>query len=123
PPAGRPAGLAEASVHLRTRGRRLPGRVALLHGLALLLLAGSAGAQPVEIPDTWGGTLEDRPRLTGSWFGVRDELGKRGVVLDLDLLQTPQGVAGGGREDGVEYGGVAAEPPDGGPPQPRRRAA
>src|SRR5262249_55357462 len=109
PPAGRPAGLAEASVHLRTRGRRLAGRVALLHGLALLLLAGSAGAQPVEVPATWGGSLSDRPRLTGSWFGVRDELGKRGVVLDIDLLQTPQGVASGGKEDGVQYGGLAED--------------
>src|SRR5262249_42096589 len=68
--AGPPSGLEEASMHLRTRGRRLPGRVALLHGLALLLLAGSAGAQPVEVPATWGGSLSDRPRLTGSWFGV-----------------------------------------------------
>jgi len=35
----------------------------------------------VDVPPTWGGSFWDRPRLTGSWFGLRDELGKRGVVL------------------------------------------
>ena len=43
-----------------------------------------------------GGDFWSRPRLTGSWGGLRDELGKKGVVLDVDLLQTLQGVASGG---------------------------
>ena len=90
-----------------TLGRRLRSRAALLPGLALLALAAAASAQPVDIPDTWGGRLSERPRLSGSWFGVRDEMGKRGVVLDVDLLQMPQGVASGGKEDGVDYGGLA----------------
>src|SRR5262249_25501672 len=92
----------------RSAARRLRGRALRLQALALfLLVARAAGAQPVDVPDTWGGPLLERPRLTGSWFGVRDEMGKRGIVLDVDLLQTPQGVASGGREDGVEYGGLA----------------
>src|SRR5262245_43355467 len=37
----------------------------------------------------------DRPRLTGSWFGLPDDLGKKGIVLDVDLLQIPQGVITG----------------------------
>jgi len=46
--------------------------------LFALAVAGVADAQPVDVPPTWGGTLLDRPRLTGSWFGLRDDLGKEG---------------------------------------------
>jgi len=51
-------------------------RVVLL-GLLLLLPAAVANAQPIDVPPTWGGDLWSRPRLTGSWFGLRDELGKK----------------------------------------------
>jgi len=65
--------------------------------LAVLLAgAGAAIAQPVEVPPTWGGDLWSRPRLTGSWGGLRDTLGEKGVVLDLDLLLTPQDIWNGG---------------------------
>ncbi len=70
-------------------------------------MAGPANAQPMQIPDTWGGDLVSRPRLTGDWGGIRDKLGRRGIVLDVNLLQTFQGVASGGRDTGVEYGGSA----------------
>jgi len=75
--------------------------------LALVVLAGQAVAQPVDVPPTWGGSFWDRPRLTGDWFGLRDEMGKKGIVLDLDLLQVPQGVGSGGRETLAEYSGLA----------------
>src|SRR5262245_48078830 len=75
--------------------------------LVLLGMAGPASAQPVDLPATWGGDFWHRPRLTGSWGGLRDELGKKGVVLDLDLTQIPQGVASGGRDKGLRYGGLA----------------
>jgi porin len=64
-------------------------RVVLL-GLLLMLPAVVASAQPIDVPPTWGGDLWSRPRLTGSWFGLRDELGKKGVVFDVDLLLTPR---------------------------------
>jgi porin len=64
-------------------------RVVLL-GLLLMLPAAVASAQPIDVPPTWGGDLWSRPRLTGSWFGLRDELGKKGVVFDVDLLLTPR---------------------------------
>jgi porin len=54
-----------------------------------------------------GGDFWSRPRLTGNWFGLRDELGKKGVVLDVDMLLTPQGVLTGGRDTGVEFWGNA----------------
>jgi porin len=77
--------------------------------LALVLYGGlaPAGAQPIDVPATWGGDFWDRPRLTGSWGGLRDELGKKGVVFDADLLLTPQGVLTGGRDTGWEFWGNA----------------
>jgi hypothetical protein len=62
----------------RAIGRRLV--LAVIVGSALLT-ASSADAQPVEIPATFGGDFWSRPRLTGDWFGLRDEMGKRGVTL------------------------------------------
>ena len=67
----------------------------------------AASAQPYDVPPTWGGDFWSRPRLTGDWFGFRDEMGKRGVVFDLDFLQILQGTATGGRDTGTSYGGTA----------------
>ena len=64
---------------------------AIVLALVLLVMAGPTSAQPVDIPATWGGDFWSRPRLTGSWGGLRDELGKKGVVVDIDLLQMPPG--------------------------------
>jgi hypothetical protein len=52
-----------------------------------------------------GGDLLARPRLTGSWGGLRDEMGKKGIVLDLDLILTPQAVATGGINTGADFWG------------------
>jgi porin len=66
-----------------------------------------ARAQPYDLPDTWGGDILSRPRLTGDWDGLRDELGKKGIVLDVDLLMTPQVVMSGGRSTGGDFWGNA----------------
>ena len=76
-------------------------------GWALLAAPGTVSAQSVDVPLTWGGDFGDRPRLTGSWRGLRDELGKKGVVFDADLLLTPQGVLSGGKDTGWEFWGNA----------------
>jgi len=78
------------------------GRIAWLFlvGLALLVAPDLARAQPVDVPDTWGGDIWSRPRLTGDWGGLRDDLGKMGIVFDVDLLATPQDVVSGGRSTG-----------------------
>src|SRR5215475_11248862 len=55
----------------------------------------AASAQPYDVPPTLGGDFWSRPRLTGDWFGFRDEMGKRGVVVDLDFLQILQGTGTG----------------------------
>lgn len=73
---------------------------------AALYAPGAASAQPVEIPATFGGDIWTRPRLSGDWFGFRDEMGKRGVTLDVDWLQVLQGVGTGGRDESVSYGGT-----------------
>ena len=75
--------------------------------LAWIGAAGPAAAQPVDAPATYAGDLWTRPRLTGDWFGFREELAKKGVVLNVDMLLTPQGVASGGRDTGVEFWGDA----------------
>jgi porin len=80
---------------------------ALCVALAVTVTAGPAAAQPVDVPPTWGGSFWDRPRLTGDWFGLRDEMGKKGIVVDVDVLQVPQGVISGGRENLAEYSGLA----------------
>jgi porin len=79
----------------------------VLGALTIFALTSGAVAQPVDVPPTWGGSFWDRPRLTGDWFGLRDEMGKKGIVMDLDLLQVPQGVGTGGRETLAEYSGLA----------------
>ncbi len=78
-----------------------------LAGLLLLIAVNPVGAQPVEVPPTWGGDIWSRPRLTGDWGGLRDELGKKGVVLDMDLLLTPQDVVSGGHSTGGNLWGNA----------------
>jgi len=72
----------------------------ILLGVTLWFAWACASAQPVEVPPTWGGDFWSRPRLTGNWGGLRDELGKKGVVFDVDLLVTPMGVLSGGRNTG-----------------------
>jgi porin len=78
--------------------RRTTWRV--LVGLAFVILSDQASAQLVDVPDTWGGDILSRPRLTGDWGGLRDDLAKKGIVFDVDLLATPQVVTSGGRNTG-----------------------
>lgn len=85
----------------------MTGVVTHVLALALLVTPSLASAQPVEAPDTYAGDLWSRPRLTGDWGGLRDELAKKGIVLDVDVLLTPQGVASGGRDTAAEFWGTA----------------
>ena len=73
--------------------------------MAWMIIAPPSASAQVTPPETYAGDLWSRPRLTGDWGGFRDTLAKRGVVLDVDFLQTLQGVASGGRDTGVEWSG------------------
>jgi hypothetical protein len=77
----------------------------LLVAFAFVIFSDRASAQPVDVSPTWGGDILSRPRLTGDWGGLRDELGQKGIVLDVDLLLTPQVVMGGGRNTGGSFRG------------------
>jgi porin len=85
------------------RQRAFKGSIVLvLIGVGLTVAGAPARAQPYPVPATWGGDLSSRPRLTGDWGGVRDELGKKGVVLDVDFVSTPAYVVTGGRSTGYD---------------------
>jgi porin len=74
-------------------------------GAILLVASAPATAQPVSVPPTWGGDFWSRPRLTGDWGGLRDDLGQKGVVFDVDLLVTPMDVLSGGKSSGGDTWG------------------
>lgn len=79
-----------------------------LAALATLFSASlPALATPEAIPETWGGDLATRPRLTGDWGGLRDEMAKKGIVLDVDAYWTPQTITSGGRDTGGSNWGNA----------------
>jgi porin len=76
-----------------------------LVGLAFSLTPCPLHAQPYAVPPTWGGDFFSRPRLTGDWGGLRDDLGKKGVVFDVDATVTPLGVLSGGLNTGANAWG------------------
>jgi porin len=88
-----------------TGAKRGPRAWVFLAGLMMLIAPGLARAQLVDVPDTWGGDIWSRPRLTGDWGGLRNDLAMKGVVFDTDLLLTPQDVVSGGRSTGGDTWG------------------
>lgn len=46
----------------------------------------------------YSGELWERPALTGDWGGLRNELARKGISFELDLEQTLQGNAHGGKD-------------------------
>ena len=85
---------------------RLKASIVLV-GVILLVASSPARAQPYAVPPTWGGDFWTRPRLTGDWGGLRDDLGKKGVVFDVDVLVTPMDVLSGGKSTGGDTWGNA----------------
>jgi porin len=54
---------------------------------------------------TYSGDFLSRSTLTGDWGGIRNDLAKKGVTLDMNLTQINQGVTGGGKNSEWESGG------------------
>ncbi len=65
-----------------------------------------APAFPEESPPSpFAGTIFERPKLTGNWWGSRDALAERGLTFDISSTQFYQGVTSGGVNQGFDYGG------------------
>jgi porin len=82
----------------------MPRLTALLSALGTAL---PLHAMPYDTPETWGGDLASRPRLTGDWGEFRDDMAKKGVVLDLDTYWMPQKITSGGKDERSEAWGNA----------------
>src|SRR5436190_7048807 len=63
-------------------------------------------ASPLPTPD-YSGDFLARSTMTGDWGGLRNDLAKKGLTVDLNLTQTYMGVVDGGVNQGWEYGGRA----------------
>ena len=70
-----------------------------------LWVGGLAWAQLPQI-EHYGGDLWSRPALTGDWGGLRNTLARNGINLDIDLVQSLQGLNAGGslrNQDSIRY--------------------
>jgi porin len=79
----------------------------VLLGIGVFVAPPPVSAQPYATPSTWGGDFWSRPRLTGDWGGLRDEMAAKGIVFDVDLLVTPMDVLSGGKGTGGDTWGNA----------------
>lgn len=76
--------------------------VILLFGMALM--GTQAGAEEASSSNPYSGELGFRSTLTGDWGGARNYLANKGVIFDLSLTQVFQGIVGGGKSEGAEWG-------------------
>jgi porin len=68
-------------------------------------VGGTTWAQLPQI-DNYSGDLWSRPALTGDWGGLRNTLAKKGINLDVDIVQGVQGLNSGGsfkNQDSIRY--------------------
>ncbi|HEV8292422.1 MAG TPA: carbohydrate porin, partial [Tepidisphaeraceae bacterium] len=83
----------------------------LRHTLKILAFAVAAAVLPhcasadVSQPAPFDGPWDSRPKLTGDWFGMREELRDHGFTFDFSATTYYQGTASGGLEEGFEFGG------------------
>jgi len=71
--------------------------------LYALLFTSSALAEEAE---TWVENIWTSDKLTGDWWGMRSDLSKHGIDIDLRLSQYYQDVTSGGVDQNSEYGGT-----------------
>lgn len=70
----------------------------------------SSGCVPAPIsaspmPNSFGGPWTSRPKLTGDWRCLRENLRDNGYTFDLSSTEYYQGTASGGLNDGFRFGG------------------
>ena len=61
--------------------------------------------EPAAPSVNYSGDFWTRSTLTGDWGGIRNELAKKGVTLDMSVTQIGQGVVDGGKSGQWQYGG------------------
>lgn len=57
------------------------------------------------LPQPFGGSILERPKLTGDWAGWRSSLQDQGITLDVSTTQYYQGATAGGLDQAFHYGG------------------
>jgi len=85
----------------------MKSKIKLVTLAALIATSFQVLAMPEAVPETWGGDLATRPRLTGDWGGLRDDMARKGIMLDADVYWTPQAITSGGRDTGSSDWGNA----------------
>ena len=77
----------------------------ILAGLCLWNCAHSVRAQAPNPPAPLGGLWDSRPKLTGDWGGLREQLRDHGITFDVSASTFYQGIASGGLDESFEFGG------------------
>jgi len=79
----------------------------VLSGILLLgsSLVARADAADGSEPAPYSGGFWTRSTMSGDWWGVRNELAAKGVTINMNLTQAAQGIVGGGKDTGWQYGG------------------
>jgi porin len=66
-------------------------------------------------PAPFGGAWDSRPKLTGDWGGLREQLRDHGITFDISATTYYQGISSGGLENqGISSGGLDKGPEFGG---------
>jgi porin len=64
-----------------------------------------ATPEPAPAPSPYAGSLMERSKVTGDWFGLRTDLAAKGLTFDGNITQFYQGITRGGLERSFAYGG------------------
>jgi porin len=67
--------------------------------------AGEPSGSTATLTVPFGGPWETRPKLTGDWWGRREQLRDRGVTFDVSSTTYYQGTVSGGLRDTFRFGG------------------
>jgi porin len=67
--------------------------------------AGVSSSSTASQPAPFGGPWNSRPKLTGDWGGLREELRDHGFTFDISSTTYYQGTASGGLRDTFQFGG------------------
>jgi porin len=67
-------------------------------------VGGASTSTASQLP-SFGGPWNSRPKLTGDWWGLREQLRDNGLTFDISATTYYQGTASGGLQDKFRFGG------------------